>query len=56
MERRHVVPVLADRIGSREDAVVNRARLPDQAGPLELGLWNKSNDLTHVGLQFGILF
>ena len=50
-ERRLVVPLLADRIARREDAVVYRARLSNQASPLELGLWNKSNDFTHVRLQ-----
>ena len=51
VERRLVVTLLADRIGLREDAVVNRARFSNQADPLEFGLWNKSNDLTHVRLQ-----
>jgi hypothetical protein len=51
MERRLVVLLLADRIGPREDAVVYRARLSNQTGPLELGLWNKSNDFTHVRLR-----
>ena len=51
MERRLVVPLLADRIGRREDALVYRTRFSNQASPLKLGLWNKSNDLTHVLLQ-----
>jgi len=51
MERRLVVPLPADRIGRREDAVVYRTRLSNQADPLKLGLWNKSNDFTHVRLQ-----
>jgi hypothetical protein len=51
MERRLVVTQLTDRANPREDAVVYRARFSHQAGSLEFGLWNKSNDFTHVGLQ-----
>lgn len=54
MEGRLVVPLLADRIGRREDAVVYRARFSNQADPLEFGLWNKSNDFTHVQLQISV--
>jgi hypothetical protein len=51
MERRLVVPLPTDRISRREDVVVYRTRLSNQADPLKLGLWNKSNDFTHVRLQ-----
>jgi hypothetical protein len=51
MLRRFVVPLRTDLIGRREYGVVDRARFPDKPGPLELRLWNKSNDFTHVQLQ-----
>jgi hypothetical protein len=43
--------VLADRVGRREYAVVYLARFSNQAGPLELGPWNKPNDFAHERLQ-----
>jgi hypothetical protein len=55
MERRPVGTLPFDRSGRREDAVVYRVRLSNQARSLKLGLWNKSNDFTHLPLQNWIL-
>jgi hypothetical protein len=38
----------ADWISRREDAVVYRAGLSNEAGSLALGLWHKSNNFTHI--------
>jgi hypothetical protein len=35
-------------IVGRKDAVIDRARFADQTGPLELGLRDKSNHVTHA--------
>ena len=43
--------VLADRVSRREYAVVYLARFSNQAGPLELGPWNKPDNFAHVRLQ-----
>ena len=42
-----VVLLLADWISRREDAVVYRTCLSNQAGSLALRLWDKSNNLAH---------
>ena len=41
-----------DWIRRREDAVIYRARLSNQAGSLALGLWYKSNDFAHIRSRF----
>src|SRR5215475_10925168 len=40
--------LLAHRISRREDAIIYRARLSNEAGSLALGPWDKSNNLAHV--------
>jgi hypothetical protein len=48
MTCRCVVLPLADRISRREDAVIYRASLSNQAGSLALGLRDKSNNFAHI--------
>ena len=43
-----LVPLLADGIRWRKDAVVYRSSFSNKASSLLLGLWDKSNNLTHV--------
>src|SRR2546430_2310867 len=43
-----LVPLLADGIRGRKDAVVDRSGFSNKASSLPLGLWDKSNNLTHV--------
>jgi hypothetical protein len=45
---RSVVVLRADWISRREDAVIHRAGLSNQAGSLALGLCHKSNNFTHI--------
>jgi hypothetical protein len=40
--------MLADGIRRRKDAVVDRSGFSNKASSLPLGLWDKSNNLTHV--------
>jgi hypothetical protein len=42
---------LADSIDGRENALIYRARFPDEPHPLALRLWDKLNDFTHLPLQ-----
>jgi len=44
-----LVLLLADRISRREDTIVYRAGLSNEAGSLALRLWDKSNNLAHIG-------
>jgi hypothetical protein len=46
-----IVAPLIGGIGCREYAIVNRAGLTNQTGPLDLRFGNKSYNFTHVGLQ-----
>jgi hypothetical protein len=48
MTCRYLAPPLADRISRREDAVVYRASLSNQAGALALRLWHKSDNFAHI--------
>jgi len=41
------IPLFADRYRRREYALVYGASFSNQAGPLELRFWNKSNDFAH---------
>jgi hypothetical protein len=41
----------ADRKSRRKNAFVYRAGFPDELDPLQLGLRNKPNNLTHISLQ-----
>lgn len=41
-------PRLPDPFVRREDAVIDRAGFPDQAGPFGFGLRYKSDDFAHV--------
>jgi hypothetical protein len=43
-----LVLLLADWISRREDTVVYRAGLSNQAGSLALRLWDKSNNFAHI--------
>jgi hypothetical protein len=43
-----LVLLFADWIGRREDAVVYRAGLSNEAGSLALRPWDKSNNFTHI--------
>src|SRR5437762_12537096 len=43
-----LVPLLADGIRRRKDAVVYRSSFSNKASSLPLGLWDKLNNLTHV--------
>ncbi len=43
-----LVPMLADGITRRKDAVVDRSGFSNKASSLPLGLRDKSNKLTHV--------
>src|SRR6516162_3441518 len=43
-----LVPLLADGIRRRKDAVVCRSGFSNKASSRPLGLWDKSNNLTHV--------
>src|SRR3954467_9489980 len=43
-----LVPLLADGIRRRKDAVVDRSGFSNKASSLPLGVWDKSNNLTHV--------
>ena len=43
-----LIPLLADRIGRRKDALIYRSNFSNKASSLLLGLWDKSNNLTHV--------
>jgi hypothetical protein len=45
---RSLVLLLADWISRREDAVIYRAGLSNQADSLALGLCDKSNNLAHI--------
>jgi hypothetical protein len=45
---RSLVLLLADRIGRREDAVIYRVGLSNQAGSLALGPWDKSKNFAHI--------
>jgi hypothetical protein len=45
---RMLVPMLADGIRRCKDAVVDRLGFSNKANSLPLGLWDKSNNLTHV--------
>ena len=45
---RCLVPMLACGITRRKDAVVDRSGFSNKASSLPLGLWDKSNNLTHV--------
>ena len=45
-----LVPLLADGIRRRKDAVVDRSGFSNKASSLPLGLWDKSNNLTHVSV------
>ncbi|QHP70523.1 hypothetical protein EI171_26475 [Bradyrhizobium sp. LCT2] len=38
--------------GRRKDAVIDRTGLADEAGPLQLGFRDKSNDVAHVLSSF----
>ena len=40
--------LLNDRIGWREDIVVYRAGLPNEAGALALGPWDKSKNFAQI--------
>ena len=46
-----LVPLLVLHMRRREYAVVNGAGFPNQTGPLDLRLWDKSNNFTHGTLQ-----
>jgi len=43
-----VVPLLAEGISRRENAVVYRAGFSNEADPLAFGLWDELNNLAHV--------
>ena len=43
-----LVLLLADRISRREDTIVYRAGLSNEAGSLALRLWDKSNNFAHI--------
>jgi len=43
-----LVPMLADGIRRRKDAVVDRSGFSNKASSLPLGLWDKWNYLAHV--------
>jgi hypothetical protein len=52
LTHRPPVPLLAEWISRREDAVIYRAGLSNQANPLALGLRDKSNYFTHIRSKY----